>query len=121
MGAVTMGAGMFVKGVMTVRKAWLARALRSLSLTTFCSSHTPPDRGAPAFSIQQALLAGKSADMGIKAIESLDEFLTGCASLVFGMVRVSKPLVMAPMLTRSLGAGPVRAVHQQDAHRGPGG
>jgi hypothetical protein len=26
MGAVTMGAGMFVKGVLTVRKAWLARA-----------------------------------------------------------------------------------------------
>ena len=25
--------------------------------------------------------------MGIKAIESLDEFLTGCASLVFGMAR----------------------------------
>ena len=25
-GAVTMGAGMFVKGITTVRKAWLARA-----------------------------------------------------------------------------------------------
>ena len=44
---------------------------------------TAPRRAAP-----QALLAGKSSDMGIKAIESLDEFLTGCASLVFGMVRI---------------------------------
>ena len=33
----------------------------------------------------QSLLLGKSTEMGIKAIESLDEFLTGCASLVFGM------------------------------------
>jgi uncharacterized membrane protein YqhA len=50
-----MGAGMFVKGMSTVRKAWMA------------------------------FLVGKSSDIGIRAIESLDEFLMGCASLVFGM------------------------------------
>ena len=33
--------------------------------------------------------------MGIKAIESLDEFLTGCASLVFGMVRRLSHVVFA--------------------------
>ena len=33
----------------------------------------------------QSILMGKSAEVGIKAVESLDEFLTGCASLVFGM------------------------------------
>ncbi len=54
-GAIFMGGGMFLKGLGTVAKAW------------------------------RALLTGKSSEIGIKAIESLDEFLTGCASLVFGM------------------------------------
>jgi uncharacterized membrane protein YqhA len=54
-GAIAMSAAMFAKGITTVSKAWMA------------------------------FLMGKSSDMGIKAVESLDEFLTGCASLVFGM------------------------------------
>jgi hypothetical protein len=45
---------MFVKGVTTVSKAW------------------------------RLILSGKNAEVGIKCIESLDEFLMGSASLVFG-------------------------------------
>ena len=30
-------------------------------------------------------MAGQSSTLSVKAIESLDDFLTGCASLVFGM------------------------------------
>ena len=86
-GAVTMGAGMFLKGITTVRKAWLVRS-------PLAAAQPRPIRAAqqltaPRHATPQALLAGKSSDMGIKAIESLDEFLTGCASLVFGMVRMN--------------------------------
>ena len=100
-GAVTMGAGMFVKGIITVRKAWVARSPANNRTAACVSQRLRLAR--PSF--RQALLMGKGSDMGIKAVESLDEFLTGCASLVFGMVRLGPyALLCAPLrLPRAIG------------------